>query len=400
MKTFNNKGFTLVEITLVMVLISILIAITTPLVSNVIARNDVGTAHESLYNSLLRAQQLSKNQYKNSQWRVCLDNTNKQYTITSGTCSDPTNAEIIKISSNITMSSEQTLDILFKAISGELDNTSNSITINLTGGGVSKSIVIKTSGVIDKDSNTAPAPNITPSIITNGLVLNLDSGNINSYPGLNGTGDTWFDLSSSNNNGKFFNGVRYDSANGGGFVFDGVNDYIDVPLEQNIADSNEITAELFVKINGTTTTSTDNWGGQYLIFRRNSRTGQFEGFHIAFRQTTNKFSIQSTPSSGTPQATATSSTDVSYNTIYHVAGTFKSNDAIKIYVNGNLENITNISHNLDIPSTRTLKFGRSASPTFDGPANATIYNAKVYNRVLSPEEIQQNFNASKGRFGL
>jgi len=48
------KGFTLIEITLVMVLISILIAITTTLVSNVIARNDVGSAHESLYNALLR----------------------------------------------------------------------------------------------------------------------------------------------------------------------------------------------------------------------------------------------------------------------------------------------------------------------------------------------------------
>lgn len=182
MKT-EYKGFTLVEITLVMVLISILLVITTPLVSNVVARNDVGSAHESLYNSLLRAQQLSKNQYQDSQWRICLDNNNKQYTITSGTCSDPTNAEIIKISSNITISSEQTLDILFKAISGELDNTSNSITITLTGGGVSKSIKINTSGVIDKEANTTSASSTTttPSIVTNGLVLHLDVGNINSF---------------------------------------------------------------------------------------------------------------------------------------------------------------------------------------------------------------------------
>jgi len=144
------KGFTLIEITLVIVLIAILLAITTPLVSSVVNRNDVGVAHESLYNGLLRAQQLSKNNYQNSQWRVCLDNSNKQYTITSGPCSDPTNAEIIKISSNITISSEQTLDIAFKAISGELDSTSNSITITLTGGGASKSIIIKPSGVIDK----------------------------------------------------------------------------------------------------------------------------------------------------------------------------------------------------------------------------------------------------------
>jgi prepilin-type N-terminal cleavage/methylation domain-containing protein len=193
MTIFHNKGFTLIEITLVIVFIAILLAITTPLVFNVVARNDVGSAHESLYNAILRAQQLSKNQYKNSQWRLCLDNTNKQYIITSVTCSDLTNAEIIKISSNITISSEQTLDILFKAISGELDNTSNSITITLTGGGASKSIMINPSGVIDKEANTASASNTsTPSIVTSGLVLQLDAGNIGSYPG---TGTTWTDLS-------------------------------------------------------------------------------------------------------------------------------------------------------------------------------------------------------------
>ena len=54
-----EKGFTLIEITLVMVLIAILIAITTPLVSSVIIRNDLVSAHESLYTTLLRAQQLS-----------------------------------------------------------------------------------------------------------------------------------------------------------------------------------------------------------------------------------------------------------------------------------------------------------------------------------------------------
>ncbi|GEM_PF-6500908 len=140
-------------------------------------------------------------------------------------------------------------------------------------------------------------------------------------------------------------------------------------------------------------------GGQYLIFRRNSRTGNNEGFQIVFSQANNIFNIGSTPSSGIPQATAFSSTVATYGTIYHVVGTFKSNDSIKIYVNGNLENTTNITHVLDIPSSRTLKLGRSMAP-FEGPSNATIYNVKVYNRVLTAAEIQQNFNAVKVRFGL
>jgi hypothetical protein len=32
--------------------------------------------------------------------------------------------------------------------------------------------------------------------------------------------------------------------------------------------------------------------------------------------------------------------------------------------------------------------------------NANIYNFKIYNRALSAQEIKQNYNALKGRFGL
>lgn len=398
----KKKGFTLVEITLVIVLIAILIAITTPLVSSVVTRNDLSAAHESLYNVLLRAQQLSKTQYKDSQWRVCIDNTAKTYTITAGTCTSTQYPEIITINSGITVSSEETLDIPFKLINGELDSTNDSIKIDLNGGGVNKSIIVNKSGVIDKDINKDSAPIITtPSIVTNGLVLHLDAGDVNSYPGFS-NGQNWFDLSGNNNHGVIPLAPAtptYSISNGVGFDFDGVNDYVDIVSEQNIANSSEITADLFVRMNGITTTSTNNWGGQYLVFRKNSRIGQFEGFQIRFNQNDNKFYIESTPSSGTPQLKISSSTLVNYGTIYHVVGTFKSNDSMKIYVNGNIENITNMEHSLDIPSNTTLKLGRSLSP-FEGPAKATMYNVKIYNRVLTPEEIQQNFNAIKGRFGL
>jgi hypothetical protein len=48
-------------------------------------------------------------------------------------------------------------------------------------------------------------------IVTNGLVLLLDAGNPQSYPG---SGTTWFDLSGNGNNGTLINGVGYDSGNG------------------------------------------------------------------------------------------------------------------------------------------------------------------------------------------
>ncbi|MFN9855452.1 MAG: LamG-like jellyroll fold domain-containing protein, partial [Bacteroidota bacterium] len=85
--------------------------------------------------------------------------------------------------------------------------------------------------------------------------------------------------------------------------------------------------------------------------------------------------------------------------IYHVIATFKSNDKIQLFLNGTLQSSMNISHLLDIPNGPTIKLGRTTE-SFDGPANAKIFVARIYNRVLSSSEVLQNFNAQKARFGL
>ena len=60
------------------------------------------------------------------------------------------------------------------------------------------------------------------------LVLYLDAGNTNSYPG---TGTTWFDLTENQNNGTII-GATWN--NGGGyFDFDGSNDYVNISATAN-----------------------------------------------------------------------------------------------------------------------------------------------------------------------
>jgi hypothetical protein len=63
------------------------------------------------------------------------------------------------------------------------------------------------------------------SIVTNGLILNLDSSFLPSYP-RNGT--TIYDVSSSGNNGDLVNGPTYSGIYGGSIVFDGSDDTINV----------------------------------------------------------------------------------------------------------------------------------------------------------------------------
>jgi hypothetical protein len=68
-----------------------------------------------------------------------------------------------------------------------------------------------------------PTPTTTPtSTQPAGLLINLDSGNLTSYPG---TGSTWFDLAGTANNATLFNSPTYSSS------YDGILQFDDVSLE-------------------------------------------------------------------------------------------------------------------------------------------------------------------------
>jgi hypothetical protein len=59
-------------------------------------------------------------------------------------------------------------------------------------------------------------------IVTDGLVLCLDAGDVKSY---SGSGTTWTDRSGQGNNSTLVNGVGFGSNNRGVLTFDGVNDH-------------------------------------------------------------------------------------------------------------------------------------------------------------------------------
>jgi hypothetical protein len=61
------------------------------------------------------------------------------------------------------------------------------------------------------------------NIVTDGLIFRVDAGDSASYPG---TGTTWTDVINGNN-GTILNGTAYNSAEGGYFDFDGVDDKVD-----------------------------------------------------------------------------------------------------------------------------------------------------------------------------
>jgi hypothetical protein len=78
-------------------------------------------------------------------------------------------------------------------------------------------------------------------IVYKGLILYLDAENSKSY---SGSGLDWYDLTSNGNNGTLENGPTFDFNGVASFVFDGVNDYVD--LRNTIQNYTEFTTSIWL----------------------------------------------------------------------------------------------------------------------------------------------------------
>jgi hypothetical protein len=220
--------------------------------------------------------------------------------------------------------------------------------------------------------------NYSPKIVTAGLVMYLDAANTKSYPG---TGTTWTDLSLGGNSGTLVNGPTFNTANGGNIVFDGTNDRIDCGNASNL----QITVG---SIGAWVKTLTPGASFRSILAK------QFAWGLFAVD------SILVTYDWGN-NATRSTGINIADNTWKYVAMTFTqtvgtpSNNAI-IYLNSNPVLTTTVRNSFQTVQVQIAEAGMPANQFLNG----SVALAQVYNRVLSPSEILQNFNAQKGRFGL
>ena len=216
-----------------------------------------------------------------------------------------------------------------------------------------------------------------PKIVTNGLVLCLDAGNTKSYPG---SGTAWTDLSGRGNNGTLTNGPTYSSANGGYIVFDGVNDAISL---SNITPTSGVSFSAWINING----SNSSYGS---IFANWSDVGGGQAYWIGTlndQSTTIQVYFNSNLISNI--------TSLPLNTWMLL--TISHTDSIcKGYINA-IERFS-LSSTL-ITSTNNTSIGYDITRT-NYPFKGNISQVSIYNRALSAAEIQQNFNATRGRYGI
>ena len=217
------------------------------------------------------------------------------------------------------------------------------------------------------------------SYVTENLQFYVDAGLPSSY---SGTGTTWYDISGNSRN-LTMNSLSYSSNDGGYIIFDGSHT-ADSVATYSINFSNGFTVESVAKFSGS---------GQEGLFAFN---GNGEFINVQAQETNIRWEVDQGSSFETTNSLTSS-------TWYHVTCVYEgtsngSSATARIYING-VENNTGSLY-ADRTGTSQSQTSNFELGLHDGNLTGNIALSRMYNKVLSPSEVLQNFNYTKNRFGL
>jgi hypothetical protein len=227
-----------------------------------------------------------------------------------------------------------------------------------------------------------------PNIVEDGLVVCLDAANPKSYPG---SGTTWTDLSGKGLTGTLTGGPTYSSSNGGSIAFDGtVGKYVALTYNSSNFRNTDFTWIAWVLGRGSPTVNMPqigygSGGWPRLGFFENNGTWNFLQYNGSGPPTISQLNCGSSSTTVWKQICCvgnfSGSQLLGYNNGAYVAA------ASYVDSNGN---------------DSAFGIGRSGSTNVPwGEAFlGNVAQVSLYNRILSPSEISQNFNAMRGRFGI
>ena len=210
-----------------------------------------------------------------------------------------------------------------------------------------------------------------PRIVTNGLVGYWDAANTRSY---SGTGLTVNGLVGGIG-GTLVNGVGFGTTDNGYFIFDGSNDYINFGNSSTLQQSTG-------SLSAWTKASSPGSGYRGII----AKQGAYGLFY------TDSVLVAYDWAADTPRSTGINIAD---NTWKNVVLTYQSgvSNGTRIYING----VSVLTATITIQSQVANLFG-GAEANANQFASCQISSFNMYSRVLTPQEVLQNYNATKGRF--
>jgi len=227
-----------------------------------------------------------------------------------------------------------------------------------------------------------------PDIVEDGLVLHLDAADKNSYPG---TGTKWYDLCGNTNftlyNGPVFNNNR--------FSCDGSNDSI-------ISDSNfalggsDITISIgFYMHNFAASCACPGSGGLFNM----DGFSYYNYLYFFHGGGTHPFYISCTSQGGANRSIVVVPSGNLLDSWYFLTFTYNNASYLcKGYINGAYVGQTTLPNALDM--TNKIYLSNYIKSCGNCYTESDIAFLSINRKELSASEVLQNYNATKGRFGL
>ena len=219
------------------------------------------------------------------------------------------------------------------------------------------------------------------SIVSDGLVFAFDAGNTRSY---SGSGITVNGLVGGLG-GTLVNGTGFSSANNGSFFFDGTNDFINTNIFSSSIGftSSNFTISLWTKIKDYS---------QYNAFVTRT-SGNLPAPLDFFTLPNGYINVNLGGVAGWTSINSSSAFPLTWTYL-----TFMLNSTtMSIFYNGVLNNTGTLTATR-VESANSIKIGTRE----DGftRMNGNLSQVQIYNRALSAQEISQNFNATRDRYGI
>src|SRR3989344_7106976 len=213
------------------------------------------------------------------------------------------------------------------------------------------------------------------SSLTSGLVARytFDNGNAQDSAGTNH--GTLRDNVMSTASGKYGGAMSFDTG------------FVDLPNSQALAITGPITLSAWVRA--------DSIGCSII-----SKSGNERGWNLSLGSSKASMGIGKDAST---IVGVTSATTLSTGTWYHLVGTYEPGAALRIYINGVLDN----SNTINIPTSQNDNDAQWNNPKIGTSANSgsgcfrgTIDDVRIYNRALTESEIQSEMNSQGGSTSL
>jgi hypothetical protein len=220
----------------------------------------------------------------------------------------------------------------------------------------------------------------SPKIVTDGLVLCLDAANPKSYPG---SGNTWFDLSGTGNNGS----ITGTPIGNGTTNFTGTNSFVTIPFNANSFTFDfEQTVMIVLR-------PTENDAS-----RRNPYNQAYSGGGTWTHEPNGTISsyFGTTGNNGSTWQALSSAVVVQNEWAVMTSTRNTTANFVRWYKNGVLTSSVASNYTQGLTGTQNILIGAGYVSSYIG----NIDYVAVYNRALSTQEVQQNFNAIRGRYGL